>query len=96
MNTELLQQQVDRGSEAEMFLRYLENDGKYFLQILKECEEELANDILRLSPHDIDEFATKQAQRLSLYEPLKRIQSDKAMGELALKQLEGNTPKGIL
>ena len=88
-----LQDQVNTGHEAAMFLRYLD-ESKYFLNVLAKCETDLANKIMALSPDNTVEFTVLQAQRLSLYEPLKMAQSDKYFGELAQLELDGTAPQG--
>lgn len=88
--TELLQEQVDRGNDADLFLRFID-EHKYFLNILKEIEEELANEVLNLKPESKEQFTILQAKRLALLEPLKRIQGDKMLLNMSKEQ-----PKGIL
>jgi len=88
--TELLQEQVDRGNDADLFLRFID-EHKYFLNVLKEIEEELANSVLNLKPESKEQFTILQAQRMALLEPLKRIQGDKMLLDVSKEQ-----PKGIL
>lgn len=96
MNKDVLQQQADRGQEAQLFLKYIE-DNPYFLSVMKELEEEYANKLLKLKPSETELFTIIQATREALYEPLKKIQGDKLFGEHSQNELEGKNPKeGIL
>lgn len=87
-----------RGQDAEQFMKFIQDGEKYFLKLLTECETEIANSLLNLSPESTMGFTILQAQRQALYEPLKRVYIDIELGKKAYARLTGTEDKttGIL
>mgnify|MGYP001239075751 CR=1 FL=1 len=95
-----LEQSLDarmrKGIEANRFLQYMDEGEKYFKGIFEEIDEELCREINGLDPKQQMEFTILQAKRLALYEPIRRVTMDQAIGIDARDKLSGKNQHGGL
>ena len=95
-----LEEQRQRGLEAQLFLEYLEREP-YFKNLFAEIDGELTASMLGLDPFKTEKFTLAQCKRLALYEPLTRVQQDIELGQRATAEMElldsgRSNEKGIL
>jgi hypothetical protein len=92
-----LQEQLERGKQAEDFLKYTQQNG-YFTNLLERVKLEYARNILSLSPVQTDEFTDYQCRRTGVDDVMNAVRGDIFLGGEALKRLNGETeePKGLL
>lgn len=87
-----------KGQDAESFMRFINEGGKYFLTILTQIENELVNNLLSLSPLQVKDFTVLKSQLECLYAPITRVHQDIELGKQAWNRINGIIDKtqGIL
>jgi hypothetical protein len=73
--------------EAELVKKFLV-DNPYFRGLFDELAEEYDRQIRGLDPLKKDEWAILQAKRMSLYEPINRMEIDIILGRQAHEMME--------
>jgi hypothetical protein len=94
------QQLINRGSDAEQFKRYLE-DNPYFNSVVEEARRIITESIMSLKPDEQMKFTVLKSMLTSIDDLLNLIEIDVYAGQKALAKLqaggdEGITQKGIL
>jgi len=86
-----------RGTEAEEFIRYVE-ENKYYLGVLEEIQKSIMDSMIGLRPWQKDEFSLLKAQLECLYLPINKVRVDVEMGKQAFNRLNGvvDMKEGIL
>ena len=90
-----LQEQLEVGRQAEQFLRYIE-ENPYFNELLERIKLTYAQHILTLHPSEKDKFAVLAERKDAIDEVIEAVRGDIALASMALKQIEGEKPKGLL
>lgn len=88
-----LQEQLEIGTQAEDFLRYIE-EKPYFKNLVERIKLEIASQILRLSPSDKDAFSEMRSEMNGVDMVLNAVSGDIFLGSEALMKLEGKTDAG--
>jgi hypothetical protein len=92
-----LQQELERGKQAEDFLKYTQ-EHPYFNGLIERVGLQYAQSILSLDPNEPDVFVRLRCRMQGAAEVIDAIHGDIYLGAEAFKKLTGVTeePKGLL
>jgi hypothetical protein len=92
-----LQEQLERGKQAEDFLKYTQ-EHPYFNGLLERVKLEYARSLLEADPFASEILLKRRVQMMAIDDVMEAIRGDIYLGGEALKRLNGETeePKGLL